>query len=44
MRILIAEDDLDMQKILKLYLQKEGYEVSLVCNGREVIDFWQKIR
>ena len=39
MRILIAEDDLDMQKILKLYLQKEGYEVSLVCNGREVIDF-----
>lgn len=25
MHILIAEDDLDMQKILRLYLQKEGY-------------------
>ena len=39
MHILIAEDDLDMQKILKLYLQREGFTVSVVSNGREAIDF-----
>lgn len=35
MRIVIAEDDLDMQKILKLYLEKEGYQVVLAANGQE---------
>lgn len=39
MHILIAEDDPDMQKILRLYLQKEGYEVSAVSNGRDAVDF-----
>lgn len=39
MHILIAEDDLDMQKILRLYLQKDGFEVSVVPNGKEAIDF-----
>lgn len=39
MHILIAEDDLDMQKILKLYLQREGYQVSVVSNGRDAVDF-----
>lgn len=42
MHILIAEDDIDMQKILKLYLQKDGFEVSTVSNGRDVIDFFSK--
>lgn len=37
--ILIAEDDFDMQKILKLYLEREGYQVSIVSNGRAAIDF-----
>lgn len=39
MHILVAEDDIDMQKILRLYLQKDGFEVSTVSNGRDVIDF-----
>lgn len=39
MHILIAEDDLDMQKILRLYLQKDGFKVSTVSNGREAVDF-----
>lgn len=39
MRVLIVEDDLDMRKILKLYLQKEGFIVSIVSNGQEAIDF-----
>lgn len=33
MNILIVEDDSDMQKILKLYLQREGYQVNSVSNG-----------
>lgn len=39
MRIVIAEDDLDMQKILKLYLEKEGYQVVLVSNGQEACHY-----
>lgn len=39
MHILIAEDDLDMQKILRLYLRKDGFEVSVVSNGKEAVDF-----
>lgn len=39
MHILIAEDDPDMQKILQLYLQKAGFEVSVVSNGKDAIDF-----
>lgn len=39
MHILIAEDDSDMQKILKLYLQREGYQVSVVSDGRTAVDF-----
>ena len=39
MNILIVEDDSDMQKILKLYLQREGYQINSVSNGRDAIDF-----
>ncbi|MCI8535780.1 MAG: response regulator transcription factor [Hungatella sp.] len=39
MHILIVEDDFDMQKILRLYLQKEGFTVSIVSNGRDAIEF-----
>lgn len=39
MYILMAEDDPDMQKILQLYLKKEGFQVSAVSNGKEAIDF-----
>lgn len=39
MNILIAEDEDDMRKILKLYLQKEGYHVDSVSNGKEAVRF-----
>ena len=42
MHILIAEDHPDLQKILTLYLQKEGYQVSVVSNGREAINYLLK--
>lgn len=39
MKVLIAEDDIDMQKILKLYLDREGYETAVVSNGQEAVEF-----
>lgn len=39
MKILIAEDNADMIKILTLYLTKEGYEVITVTNGEEAIAY-----
>lgn len=38
MRILIAEDEPDMRKILRLYLEKEGYEVSVAPDGCEAFE------
>ena len=39
MHILIAEDHPDLRKILTLYLQNEGYQVSVVSNGQEAITY-----
>lgn len=39
MRILLAEDDLDMQKILKIYLEKEGYQLTIASDGEEALDY-----
>ena len=41
MKILIAEDDENMRKILKLYLQKEGYTVECVSNGEDAITYFE---
>lgn len=38
MKILIAEDDKDMAKILKIYLEKNGYTVDNAFDGEEAID------
>lgn len=42
LRILVAEDDENMCKILKLYLQKEGYSVAIVLNGKDAISYLEK--
>lgn len=42
MKILIAEDDPDMQKILALYLKKEGYDVDTVSDGRAAVQYLAK--
>lgn len=39
MKILIAEDDPDMQKILTMYLKREGYEVTAVSDGHEALEY-----
>lgn len=38
MKILIAEDELDMLKIIRMYLIKEGYSVSSASNGQQALD------
>ncbi|MGL4345677.1 MAG: response regulator transcription factor [Cellulosilyticaceae bacterium] len=38
MKILIAEDELAMQKIIALYLQKEGYSVEVAKSGQEALE------
>jgi two-component system alkaline phosphatase synthesis response regulator PhoP len=42
MNILIAEDDPDMQKILALYLKKEGYDVDTVSDGQAAVQYLAK--
>ncbi|MGX7025231.1 response regulator transcription factor [Vagococcus hydrophili] len=42
MEILLAEDDLQMKKIIKIYLEKEGYVVTTVSNGVEAMDILVK--
>jgi class 3 adenylate cyclase len=42
MRILIAEDDKDSQKLLERILQKENYEVVIADDGRMAWDIFQK--
>lgn len=42
MKILIAEDDKNMCKILTLYLQKEGYSVEVVFNGRDALSYLEE--
>ncbi|MDD5686460.1 MAG: ATPase, T2SS/T4P/T4SS family [Elusimicrobia bacterium] len=37
-RVLIADDDTDVRNIIKIYLNKNGYDVDEASDGREVID------
>lgn len=37
MKILVAEDEPDMQKILQLYLVREGYEVFVAGDGEQAL-------
>lgn len=38
MKILIAEDDLDMQKIIVLYLKQAGYDVVTASDGNQALE------
>lgn len=38
MKVLVAEDEADMQKIICLYLKKAGYEVKAVSDGEEAFN------
>lgn len=37
MKVLLAEDDVNISKILKIYLQNEGYDVQVTFDGLETL-------
>ena len=37
-RILIADDEPHVLRVLKMSLEREGYEVAICANGREALD------
>jgi len=37
-RILIVDDEPNMRRVLKLYLERAGYAVATCCNGQEALD------
>ena len=43
-KILIADDEPYISRVLKLVLQKEGYQVSCVNNGKQALDSYRQTR
>ena len=43
-KILIADDEPYVVRVLKLVLQKEGYEVTCVNNGKQALESYRKAR
>jgi DNA-binding response OmpR family regulator len=41
--ILFVDDDPDIRFLLKLVLQKEGFNVIFAENGRQALDLWQNL-
>ncbi len=41
-KVLIADDEPYVTRVLKLVLQKEGYDVTVVRNGKEALDSYVK--
>lgn len=42
-KILIVEDDGNIRELLRLYLEREGYEITEATNGEEGVELWRKI-
>lgn len=40
MKVLIADDEQDMLRILKAYFEKEGFEVLLAKDGEEALQIF----
>lgn len=38
MKILVVEDELDMLRIIRLYLEKAGYEVGVATDGQQALE------
>ena len=39
-KVLVVEDDLNIADLLRLYLEKEGYEVVLAADGGKGVEAW----
>ena len=42
-RILVVDDDLNICELLRLYLEKEGYEVAIANNGADAVKLFQDL-
>lgn len=42
-KILIVEDDGNIRELLRLYLEREGYEITEAGNGEEGVAQWRKV-
>jgi len=42
--ILFVDDDPDIRFVMKLILQKEGFNVFFAENGRQALDLWHKLQ
>jgi len=40
--IYVADDEIKIQELIKMFLQKEGYEVQLFCDGQALLDAFRK--
>ena len=40
-KILVADDDLNICEILKLYLENDGYDVKCASDGAEAVDLFK---
>ena len=43
-QILLVEDDLKTVELIRLYLERDGYQVSIAYNGREGLEFARQKR
>lgn len=41
-KVLVVDDDINIVKLIKLYLEKEGYEVITSHNGREALELFKR--
>ena len=42
-KILIVEDEANIRELLRLYLEREGYDITEAANGEEGVELWRKI-
>lgn len=42
-KILIVEDDENIRELLRLYLEREGYEITEAANGEEGVMQWRRV-
>ena len=40
--ILIADDDVNIRRVTQLYLEKEGFQTEIACDGKEALDLLEQ--